>query len=270
LIFDLHCHSNCSDGSLSPQELIALAKKLGLGGISITDHDTARAYELAIPAAKKAGIKIGAGIELSCEFQGVSVHILGYDFILSHAAINDLIVRHQKRRQDRNHTILEKLKARGMPIEESEFLAQAHEKSLGRPHIAELMVAKGYVTTVREAFYKYLGENKPCFARGEPFTIGETIDILHAAQGKVFIAHPHLLPKEISWENLSKLPFDGIECFYSRFPKEASQKWLDIAAKHRWLISGGSDFHGAAKPDATLGCSGVDLKSFEMIFQHGL
>jgi predicted metal-dependent phosphoesterase TrpH len=270
LIFDLHCHSTSSDGSLTPQELILHAKRLGLAGLAITDHDTQKAYEEAIPAAKEAGLFLGAGIELSCDFRDVPIHILGYDFDLWHPLLSDLIARHQKRREGRNRRILLKLQEHKMPIAEEELLQRGLSSTLGRPHIAELLVKKGYVATVREAFQKYLGEGKLCYVRGETFSIEEAIGILHAAHGKVFLAHPHLLPKETPWDPLLDLPFDGIECFYAKFTRAQSQRWIDIAYRKKWLMSGGSDFHGALAPKNPLGCNGVDLATFNQIFQHNL
>jgi hypothetical protein len=261
---DLHCHSNCSDGTLAPGELVLHAKKIGLQGLAITDHDTIDAYRTAVPVAKKLGIRLGCGVEFSCQFQGFSIHLLGYDFSLSAPNVHDLCLRHQKRRESRNRAILEKLKAHQMEIAYEE-LQGGH--TIGRPHIAQLMVDKGYVKNIREAFHLYIGEGKKCYVAGEPFLVEEALEVLHGAHGKAFIAHPQLLPDDFPVDELLKLPFDGIECYYARLRKKS---WIEIAVGKKWLMSGGSDFHGTVKPEIELGCSGVDKATFDAIFQHEL
>lgn len=258
---DLHSHTTCSDGSVSPVELIGLAKQLGLKGLSITDHDSIDAYQTAIPAAKAAGIRLGTGVEFSCEFQGISLHLLGYDFDLKNLGIQQLCERHQKRREVRNRAILAKLDKAGMPIGYEEL------RGNGRPHIAQLMVEKGYVKNLREAFNHYIGEGRKCYDPGEPFTVEEAINVIHGAGGKAFVAHPQLLPEEFPVEELLKLPFDGLECFYSRLFKKS---WAEYADGRGWIKSGGSDFHGSGKPENELGCCGVDEETFNKIFQHEL
>jgi predicted metal-dependent phosphoesterase TrpH len=267
---DLHCHTTCSDGSASPVEVIQLAKQLGLKGLSITDHDTIDAYQTAIPAAKAAGLLLGTGVEFSCEFQGISLHLLGYDFDLKNLALHQLCQRHRKRREFRNQAILAKLSEAGMPIDYEELVAlvaKAQGNIIGRPHIAQLMVEKGYVKNLREAFNHYIGEGKKCYDPGEPFTVEEAIEVLHSAGGKAFVAHPQLLPDEFPIKDLLKLPFDGLECYYSRLFKKS---WVEIAQEKGWIMSGGSDFHGSIKPETELGCCGVDQETFNRIFQNPL
>ena len=264
---DLHCHTTCSDGSATPVELIQLAKQIGLKGLSITDHDSIDAYQTATDAAKAAGIRLGTGVEFSCEFQGISLHLLGYDFDLKNPGIHQLCQRHQKRREVRNLAILAKLDKAGMPIRYDELLAKASGNTIGRPHIAQIMVEKGYVKNLREAFNQHIGEGRKCYDPGVPFTVEEAINVIHAAKGKVFVAHPQLLPVEFPVEDLLKLPFDGLECFYSRLFKKS---WAETAEVRGWIMSGGSDFHGSAKPENELGCCGVDEETFNRIFQNFL
>jgi len=266
---DLHCHTTCSDGSLTPVQLIELAKKKGLQGLSITDHDTIAAYESAIPAAKSAGILLGTGVEFSADFEGTSVHILGYDFLLTNEELRAFCLAHQKRRQERNSAILMKLKQQKMPIEEEELEALTGT-TIGRPHIAYLMLQKKYVSSIKEAFHLYLGEGKLCYAPGLPFTVQQTIDLIHKAEGKAFIAHPHLINDSKVILALLKMNFDGIECYYARCALEKERRWLKIAKKYNWLISGGSDYHGDLRPYSPLGCSWVDRSHFLQIFTSSL
>lgn len=266
---DLHCHTTFSDGTLTPEQLLHLAKEIGLSGISITDHDTIGAYTTAPAVAKQLGILLGTGIEFSCIFQKMSVHVLGYDFDLDSPAIAKLCARHQQRRTYRNKAILDNLSRLSMPISEEELMAIG-EKTLGRPHIAKLMVAKGYVSSIKEAFNHYIGDGKPCYASGEGVSVQETIEIIHQGRGKAFIAHPHLLEHSRKIKELLKSPFDGIECYYAKFSSEQENRWVQVAKERGWLISGGSDFHGSSKDYIQLGCSWVDEDKFHKIFQHGI
>lgn len=265
---DLHCHTTCSDGTFSPEELLLHAQKIGLSGLSITDHDTIDAYAVAIPLAKELGLVLGSGAEFSCLFQDMSVHVLGYDFDLKSPAIAALCQRHALRRLERNRVILEKLKRMNKPIEEEELLKMG--KNIGRPHIAHLMVEKKYVATIQQAFSLYIGDEQPCFYRGAVCSVEETLEILHSARGKAFLAHPHLLRSNRKIRELLKLPFDGIECYYAKFPADQEKRWLKMAQERGLLISGGSDFHGSIKSYLPLGASWVDEQRFQQIFQHPL
>lgn len=264
---DLHCHTTFSDGSMTPEQLLIHAKEIGLSGISITDHDTIEAYAVAPAIAKELGLLLGNGVEFSSVFQDLSIHILGYDFDLESKAILDLCERHRNRRKDRNKAILERLSRLSMPILEEELLAMG-ERSIGRPHIALLMIQKGYVSTIKEAFNTYIGDGRPCFVPGDSISSEETLSVIHEGGGKAFIAHPHLLGHANKIKHLLQLPFDGIECHYGRLPPEQEKRWIKIAHEKGWLISGGSDFHGSVKEFIQLGCSWVDEESFHNIFKR--
>jgi 3',5'-nucleoside bisphosphate phosphatase len=267
---DLHCHTQASDGLLEPAQLAEMAKACGLKGLSITDHDTIAAYPDAIKAAKRLGLHLGAGIEFSCVFKEHDIHLLGYDFKLDSPAIEALCKRHQVRRHYRNVEMIEKLGLEGFDISEKEVEEEGKGDTVGRPHIAQVMVKKKYVASIKEAFNRYLGEGKRCYARGDVVTVDETIDVIHNSGGKAFIAHPHLLFSTFPVEDLLTRPFDGIECRYGNLSKKQSAVWVTIAEKKGWLMSGGSDFHGLIKPDISLGCSGVEESTFFKIFERPL
>lgn len=264
---DLHCHTLFSDGTMTPDQLLHLAKEIGLSGISITDHDTVEAYSQAPAIARELGILLGSGVEFSCVFQKMSVHVLGYDFDLNSPAIAALCLRHQQRRTSRNKAILDNLSRLSMPILEEDLLSIG-ERTIGRPHIAKLMVERGYVGSIKEAFNLYLGDGKPCYESGEGISVQETLDVIHEGKGKAFIAHPHLLTHSRKIKELLKYPFDGIECHYAKFAPEQERQWFQMAKEKGWLMSGGSDFHGSSKDYIQLGCSWVDEENFHKIFQH--
>jgi len=271
---DLHCHSTCSDGTLSPRDLLLLAKSTGLSGISITDHDSIEAYETAIPIAKEIGLEIFSGAEFSTTLNGVSVHILAYGFSLQHPLIHALCQTHNLRRLNRNRTILDNLAKHQLPITEEElmecstFEGAQSKATIGRPHIAMAMIKKGYVKNIREAFDKYIGEERCCYAPGEPITTEDTLETLHKANSIVVIAHPHLILNSSIVQQLLKMDFDGIEGYYSRFNNDQNKRWLKAAKKKNWLVTGGSDFHGDTKPNIALGCSWVSEETFRVIQQR--
>lgn len=267
---DLHCHSSCSDGSLTPPELVRAAHEAGLQGLSITDHDTVEAYKTAFQAAVENQIELIPGVEFSASLDGHSVHILGYSFDVAHPAIHALCERQTMRRQERNLEILDKLAAAGMPLTLEEVKGEEPHATLGRPHIALAMVKKGYVHSVQEAFKRYIGDGRPAYSKGAPIGVDETLDTLRQAHGLAIIAHPHLIDDVPLLKKLLEMPFDGIECYYSRFPADANEPWIELATKRNWLMTGGSDFHGAIKPTIALGSSWVNEELFRRLQDHYL
>ena len=263
---DLHCHSTCSDGSMLPIELLHHAVEKGLNALSITDHDSIDAYNPhTLATAKELGLELISGVEFSTVLNQVSVHLLGYDFSLENEEINSFCEMHKIRRQKRYRAILELLDKHGMPISEEELLRTVAKSApervnltIGRPHIAQIMVQMGYVETLQEAFKKYLGDGCSCYVQGEYVTPEATIDIIHKAGGVAVIAHPHLVKDSSVLLKLLEMNFDGIECYYSKFPPKDHERWLQIANHRSWLITGGSDFHGTVKPLIPLGCSWIN------------
>jgi 3',5'-nucleoside bisphosphate phosphatase len=264
---DLHCHSTKSDGALTPKELIDLALEIGLSALSITDHDTIDAYEEAIPYAKKKGLLLGVGVELSCEYKKKSTHVLAYDFSLEDTGFISYCDRLRKKRTGRNKEILERLRRLRIIIDEEELISEyPGVKALGRPHIAALMVKKEYVRSTQEAFRSYIGDQRCCFVAGEPFPVEEALSVIHAAGGKAFLAHPHLYSNRAIAEEILSLGFDGLECYYGRSLHYKGMQWLKVAEEKGLLVSGGSDFHFPANEKAPLGSSYVNEELFSMIF----
>lgn len=262
--FDLHTHTTFSDGSYTPQKLFEAAKECGLCGLSMTDHDTVEAY-FDMP---KTDLMIGVGVEFSAFLHEDSVHILGYDFILDHQAIKDFCLRHKNRRFHRNLAIIKKLQNLGFKISESELYNRFNDRTVGRPHIAQLLIEAGVCKSMEQAFKDYLAEGKKGFASGEKFSVQETIDVIQKAEGKAFIAHPHLIKKRHVIRELQKMPFDGLEVFYAKYTKKDTLNWEKLAHEKKWLISGGSDFHGEFKTFNQLGSSWVDEDVFNSIFKR--
>ena len=266
---DLHCHTVCSDGTDDPRVLLRFAQQAGLQGLSITDHDTMDAYTPELfTEAESLGIRLLPGVEISSEQDEGSVHILGYGYDLNDQSLKEFFVEMQKRRGERNRAILQKLAQRKMPISEEELKAFASRRTIGRPHIAQLMVRKGYVQTMRDAFERYLKEGALCYAPGIKYQPREVIDQIHRAKGKAILAHPHFFKKGSFLRKLLDLPFDGIECYYGNLAKELELPWLKIAKERGLIATGGSDYHGSIKPYISLGCSWVSQHTFELLMSQ--
>ncbi len=275
---DLHCHSTCSDGSMNPIELLNLAIQVGLNALSITDHDSIDAYTPeTLAKANELELELVSGVEFSTTLDLQSIHILGYDFSLENHEIATFCEKHKIRRQKRLREILKLLTHLGMPIDEENLLQAVAESApfrqsltIGRPHIAQMMVNLGYVHSIQEAFKKYLGDGCSCYVQGEHITPEETIEVIHQAGGAAIIAHPHLIKEPSILKKLMKMNFDGIECYYSKFLPHDHARWLKIANQRSWLITGGSDFHGDIKPLITLGCSWIDDQHLRRLLNHDL
>lgn len=267
---DLHCHTNCSDGTDDPIALLHIAKKAGLKGLSVTDHDTIDAYTpLFFAEAQKLEIQILPGIEISSELNPYSIHILGYGIDLESIPLKAFLKEIQNRRNERNRSILKKLRQKNLPIEEEELMAFAltgqEKRTIGRPHIAALMVQKGFVRTPQEAFEHYLKEGASCYASGIKYTPLEAIQAIHEAKGKAVLAHPHFLKRGALVKQLLRMPLDGLECYYGNLSKGVEAPWVQIAKDKRILATGGSDYHGSLKPHISLGCSWVSEETFRAL-----
>jgi predicted metal-dependent phosphoesterase TrpH len=264
---DCHCHTVFSDGTLSPQALLDLAQEKQLTGLSITDHDTVDAYPIAIPYAASLGIMLVPGIEISAHYQNISIHVLGYAFNLANQALHAFCKRLQVQREDRNHKILAKLANINMPVTMDEIQERFPGGTIGRPHIAKLMVEKGYVKTMQKAFQRFLGEKQRCYVGGMTITVPEAIDVIHQAGGFAVLAHPHgLKPKILN--ALCEMPFDGLEVYYGHLSLKQEQPILSIAVRKNWLITGGSDFHGEKKSFHGLGCSFTPAETFDQFVRR--
>lgn len=259
---DLHCHSSFSDGTSSPTEIVELAKSLGFKGVTVTDHDTTLGLPELFDAAKKNGLVALTGIEFSCHLDKESVHVLGYRFDPAHPAIAHLEARHRERRLERSQKMQAKLKTLGIDIDLSKIQVKG---VIGRPHIAALLIEKGLVKDIKEAFSKFLGDGKSAYVEAYTVTLNETIDAIKQAGGISVLAHPHLLSESTLFNRLVKYPFDGIECYYGNFTRAQNDRYLKKALEKNLLITGGSDYHGTTKPLSRYGSSYVTEELFNKL-----
>ena len=240
---NLHLHTSVSDGILSPKELVkeALAKNLEL--ISITDHDTADAY-LMLPE-DYAPLRILPGMEVSSMHKGHDVHILAYGCDFKDPALKQMTEMYLEGRKTRAIRMLELLAKLNIHITLDEVIAVAGSRELiVRPHIAQVMLQKGYVQSKNEAFDKYIGNFKPAFAPKPELKVESVIDIIHNAGGFALIAHPGKLTNAAFIYDIIEMGIDGLEVWHpDHYPAEVDN-FIAIAQKHGLYLTAGSDYHG--------------------------
>ena len=254
--WDLHTHSTCSDGTFTAKRLIDESLRRGLHGLSITDHDTTAAYTPELfKYAKEKEVDLVPGVEFSTMEGDVPVHILAYGIDLKDDGIKGLVQFHVERRSERNRLMLKALKKHGVDINEDD-LKKYGAKSIGRPHIARAMMDKKVISSFKEAFTDWIGDDQKCFVKGDWLTPGETIKVIRNAGGKAILAHPILLKKRALIKKiLSTYKFDGMECYYAAFSERQNEHMVKIAKERAMIITGGSDFHGDNKPYLKVGSS---------------
>jgi predicted metal-dependent phosphoesterase TrpH len=252
-MYDLHTHTTRSDGMHSAEELVALAADKHLAGIAITDHDEIGAIEIARAKGAELGLEIIPGLELSTNYRGYDVHILGYFIDYHHAGLLQLLRILQEQRVGRAHRIVEKLNHLGLGVPFETVLEYAGEGCIGRPHVANALVRHGYVTTFQEAFNHYLAEDKPAFVPKSELEPEAAIAAIHQANGIAGLAHPgQNLTAEIVVEVI-QLGVDAIETIHPKHSNERQRFFQGLADKFDLLQTGGSDFHGGAKGLEKLG-----------------
>jgi predicted metal-dependent phosphoesterase TrpH len=260
---DLHSHTNESDGSLAPEELVQLARRNGLDALAITDHDTFAGYEKAVPFARDAGLELVRGIELNSRLKvgdepERSVHLLGYfPWREPSWEMTGFLEQQRKDRQDRNRRLAETLRKRGVNLTVKEVEARGRSLA-GRVHFAQILVEKGYAENSNDAFRKYLGEAAPTYVHRESLTTAEAIQTVRRGGGVPVLAHPVRLglPREVESEVFLQLKSEGLmglEVYHSEHPPALQAHYRQLAEELGLLPTGGSDFHGAIKPTIDLG-----------------
>lgn len=246
---DLHIHTNASDGDLSPKDLIKKIGQKNLQTISITDHDTIRGYLDAKELADEKDIELISGVEISTVWGDREIHVLAYAFDEENEDFLSLIANQKKARRKRMKAIVEVLKREGVDIGYEEVRAESRTGNIGRPHAASVLINKGYVASVSEAFIRYLSTDKIKQIKTEYAVLEKVITTVREAGGVLSIAHPGPLYTQNEIKELLKYPFDGIECIHPSHSYKVQKMFLDLARKNNLLITGGSDFHGSTKSE---------------------
>ncbi len=257
-MIDLHVHTTASDGSDTPAEVVEKAAAIGLSAIAITDHDTVEGIDSAMAAGKEHRVEVVPGIEISTEYAGHDIHILGYYIDYASAKLQPVLDWVINDRNARNEKIIEKLASDGYDISIEELKAKHPDTVIGRPHIAECLLEKGYVNSVAQAFSEFLAKGRPYFLPRKYLPLQRTIDVIREAGGIAVIAHP--LQYRFDNEDLKKflktakdMGAEGMEVIYPKYSDEQSAFLSSIADYMSLLKTGGSDYHGSIKPDIKLG-----------------
>ena len=241
---DLHLHTKFSDGTNSPSDVVSLAHSLGIDTISITDHDTIDGLSEAINAGKLLNITVIPGIEFTAEVGSTELHILGYFFDINNENLLAVLNKVQNGRKDRIVRIVDKLNELGINVTPSDVFEKCGNNSPGRPHVAKVMIDKGYVTSMRDAFGKYLQIGAPAYVGHFKLLPKEVIEIILQAKGIPIFAHPAVSDCDNLIPTLVEQGLKGIEVFYATHDSEQIRRYKEICEKHNLLMTGGSDFHG--------------------------
>ena len=276
-LVDFHMHTTHSDGTYSPEELMRECKEKNLSCVSVTDHDTMSSFEACQSEAQKLGLELIPGIEISAVFEPGTMHILGYFLDRNHPELKAAIEEIQQIRRERNSRMIEKLNEAGIDITLEEVMKEALGdmdagiKQIGRPHFAKILVKKRVVKDSQEAFQKYLGKGCTAYLDKQKLTPEEAIDLINRAGGIASIAHPKqmkvddaAMEKEI--KKLADRGLGGMEVYNSCQDIEENAVYLKMAKRYNLVPTGGSDFHGNAKPGVKLGFAGAGIQmGYEMV-----
>lgn len=246
---DLHTHTTASDGTLSPGNLIALAKAKGLKTLSITDHDTIKGYLEVKEKAAELGIELIPGVEITALWNQREIHVLAYGFDDEDSDFLQMLRRQKRARMLRMESIVKELQKQGLDIELDEVKAEAGLGNIGRPHAASVLIHKGYVASVAEAFIRYLASEKLISVRTEYITIEDLVKLTQAAGGVLSLAHPGPMYSQKEIDKLLSFGLDGIECIHPSHNFNVQRTFTEMAKSRHLLVTGGSDFHGSRKSD---------------------
>jgi len=261
---DLHTHTHCSDGLLSPGALVQRAAAHDVQVLAVTDHDTTAGLDTAREAARGCGIELVSGIELSVEVDGQSVHLLGYGFDPTHEAVTDCLAAFSERRRERLDRMIQRLAKTGVRVEAERVDHHVGASAApGRPHLARALVDGGHVGSYEAAFEQYLGTDQPGYVPAPTQPAAEAIEVLHAAGGVAVLAHPGQWTSGETLRKLSERGLDGIECHARSHPAYLVDYYRRICRARGLLATGGSDFHGGADRDDALGEVGLRTPQWE-------
>lgn len=253
---DLHLHTVFSDGTSLPAELIEEARKEGVSCISIVDHDTVLGIDPALEYAHGKDIEVIPGIELTAEYNDQEIHILGYLVDYKDRSFVKKLEILKENRIARIYKITDKLKGIGLNLAADKVFALANHGTVGRMHVALAMVNEGLVSSAAEAFSRFIGDKSPAYVCGFRFSPAEAIGLIRKVGGAAVLAHPYSVKDEVTTQ-LIEFGLDGLEVYYPEHSQSTINFYLNIAQKHNLLITGGSDYHGRAKPEVRIGAAKI-------------
>ncbi len=250
---DLHLHTQFSDGTFTPEELVLRAQNAGLACIALTDHDTVEGCTRAAAACAAVQMDFISGSELTAEHEDTEVHILGYFLDTENQTLLGRLAKFQADRQNRIREMVAALNKLGIPLKVEAVFAMANCKSPGRPHVARALVKEKLIGNLDEAFEKYLKKGRPAWVPKTKMSALEAVELIHQSGGLAVIAHPGLNRTDDIIPALVDAGMDGIECFHTKHSTVMSERYLEIAEKYDLLVTGGSDCHGFSKKQPLIG-----------------
>jgi len=262
---DLHLHTLFSDGTYNPEDLISESSRCKLSAISVVDHDTVEGINPVIEAAKHRNIEIIPGIELSAEYEGLEIHILGYLIDCKNKNLIERLNTLRKNRVERVYKIVEKLKDMGVTLDPKIIFGLSGQGTVGRLHIARAMAAEGKVSSVFEAFQKYIGDKCPAYVLGFKFSPSEAIKLIRDSGGIPVLAHPYSLNNDDLIIKFINDGLMGLEVYYPEHSQSMINFYNNLATKYNLLVTGGSDCHGNAKPEVRIGSIKVPYELVEKL-----
>jgi len=268
---DLHLHTNASDGTYGPSELVEAAAKLGFSAIAIADHDTVIGLDEAIERGKTIGLEVIPAVELSTNLDALEIHILGYFIDHHHPGLLEKLLFFRQYRQNRAEFIVVKLQKLGVAVDVDEFLQEYPNesgKSVGRLHVAQHLLSKGAISNIAEAFSRYLGPGKPAYASKCNLSPREACQLIREAGGIPVLAHPQHLRRDELLPELVKAGIKGLEAYYNNTPEVVIDHYRALARELGILVTGGSDCHQDNKDQFLLGTIKLPYRYVEEMKQH--
>ena len=261
---DLHIHTTASDGTDSPRQVVEKAKELGLAAIAITDHDTLAGVEEAMETGRELGVEVIPGVELSVDYYGRNLHLLGYFTDGEAGPLRNMLAAAAAEREERNEKIVASLAAAGYPVTMEELRAENPGHLLGRPHICDLLVKKGAIASRDEGFATLLGEGKPFYIPRKNLSLATAAAVLRECRAVSSLAHPFKYGYEgmqvnAMMQNVRCCGIAHLEAFYGDYTEDQIWELRDLAKEWGMDVTGGSDYHGARRP-MQLGTGGGELR----------
>ena len=250
---DLHLHTHFSDGTYSPEELAGHARNYGLRAVALTDHDTVAGCPRMQAACERLGVEFIPAAELTAEHEGHEIHIIAYYVETEHPRLLIEMARFQAVRQNRIREMVTRLNTIGIPLEAESVFRLANCQSPGRPHVARALVQAGWCASLDEAFERFLKKHRPAWVPKFKMSALEAIQLIHEAGGLAVMAHPGLSRTDEIIPILVAAGLDGLECYHTKHPPSAAAHYVEMAARHGLLITGGSDCHGLSKGKPLIG-----------------
>jgi len=250
---DLHVHTNFSDGLLTPAQVVITAKDKNIAAVGIVDHDTIDGIPEAVEAGDSYGVEIVPGVELSSQCDGRDIHIVGFYFDPDHPRLMKYLERFRNERHKRASKMIRNLNDAGVRVTMDEVEERAHGRSIGRPHLAEVLMEKGYVETFQEAFHRYIGYGSKAYEEKYKISPENAISLISEAQGLSFLAHPGYGLSDALIFKLIKAGLDGLEIVHPKLSENRTKHLQQLVQKNNLLVSGGSDCHGGRNGEIYLG-----------------